>query len=164
MNPLDIAKALVAVLTPLAALLGLTGRRRRLRAEIRADLALVSELEGSEALRSTPVVQWLQGRIALDVARLAGVPLGTAKKPIPWSSVITEAILGTIFGGWTWLIDRDGFVWYSVFRGVVAGLMGVAILGAFSNRQVPPETEAVGAAQADSGVAARSSDPSTGGS
>jgi hypothetical protein len=58
----------------------------------------------------------MQGKVALDVAKLAGVPLGTPKTPIPKGSVAFAGILALGFSFWTYWIDRNGFVWYSVSR------------------------------------------------
>lgn len=133
-----ILKAAAAVMAPTAALVGVGGRRRRLRAEVRENLSLVEALEKNEVLREhTPAVGWLQGKVALDVARLAGFPLGTPKSPIPKGSVVMAGILGLAFAAWTYYIDKDGFVWYSVFPGTVSALMFIAILGMLTNRELP---------------------------
>jgi len=122
------------------ALIGLGSRRRRLRYEIRENLALVKLIEDDELLRDhTPAAAWLQGKITVDVARLSGRSLGTPKKPIPWASLVVAAICGASLAAWTLYIDRNGFVWYSVFPGLVAFLMMMSILGMTTNRQLPPD-------------------------
>ena len=137
-DPEAIVKAAIAVAAPLATIVGLGGRRRRLRNEIRENLVLVEALEQNEVLREhTPAAGWLQGRIALDVAKLSGQPLGTPKKPVPKGSVAAAAVVGLAFAAWTYLINRNGFVWYSVFPGIVSALMFISILGMFTNRELP---------------------------
>ena len=137
-DPEAIVKAAIAVAAPLATIVGLAGRRRRLRNEIRENLVLVEALEQNEVLREhTPAAGWLQGRIALDVAKLSGQPLGTPKKPVPKGSVAAAAVVGLAFAAWTYLINRNGFVWYSVFPGIVSALMFISILGMFTNRELP---------------------------
>lgn len=66
---------------------------------------------------------WLYGRIALDVAKLTGQPPGVPKKPIPKGAVMAAAVISAGFGWWACLIDRGGFVWYSVFPGSVSAMM-----------------------------------------
>lgn len=140
----SVSRALVAVLAPLGTIIGIGSRRRRLRNEIRDNLALIRELEDDDVLRThTPVTGWLQGKIAVDVARLVGHELGTPKKPIPWSSIVFAGLLGLGFGIWTYLIVEDGFVWYATFPGVTSALMAVSIFGMLTNRELPPEESAL---------------------
>jgi len=140
MTPESIVQAGMAVLTSLGTLVGVASRKRRLRREIMDNLELIAELEKIAVLRDqTPVIGWLQGKVALDVAKLANVKLDTGKTPIPWGSVATAAILALSFGVWTYWINRDGFVWYSVFPGMVAFLTVISVLGMTTNRQRPPE-------------------------
>lgn len=138
-----ITKASITAGAPLLTLIGFGSRRSRLRGEIRENLSLVGEIEKHELLRDhTLASAWLQGRITLDVARLSGQALGTPKAPIKIGSIVTSVVLGLVFGAWCYLIDRNGFVWYSVFPGLVAGLMTISILGQLTNRELPPsETE-----------------------
>jgi len=44
------------------------------------------------------------------------------------------------FAFWTYYINRQGFIWYSVFFTIVAFLFLVSIYGMFINREIPPET------------------------
>lgn len=133
-------KAALAVGAPAATVVGIGGRKRRLRNEVRENLALAEQIEKSERLREFSLVSgWLHGRIALDVARLTDQDLGSDKKPIPWSSVALAATFAAGFGFWTYWINRDHFVWYSVFPGIVAALFGISILGLFTNREKSPE-------------------------
>jgi hypothetical protein len=142
LNPTSIIQAATAILAPLITLVGLASRRRRLRAEIRDNLSLVKDLEQDEVLRDhSPVAGWLKGKIVVDVAKLSGYPLGTPKKPIPKSAVTWAAFFVAGFGFLTYYIDRNEFVWFSVFPGIVAFLFGVSILGMCTNRELPAEAE-----------------------
>lgn len=135
-------KAAAAVITPLLALIGIAGRRKRLRSEIRDDLVLLEELRKEELLvQHSPVVAWMAGKIALDTARLTRQPLGPKKKPIAWASVILAAVFGIAAALWTWYLDRDGFQWYSVFPGTLAALLGISIIGMTANRQLPADPD-----------------------
>lgn len=139
-NAEAITKAILTVVIPLLTMIGFGSRRMRLRNEIRENLTLVDEIEKHEPLREhTPAVIWLQGRIALDVAKISGQNLGTPKAPIQKGSVAFAAVLAFAFGTWTYLLNSDGFIWYSVFPGIVAGLMLLSILGLVMNRELPPE-------------------------
>lgn len=135
-----ITKSLVSAVTILAALVGIEGKQRRLRNHIKENLALVKELDANETLRElTGASSWLQGRIAVDVARLAGHNLGTRKKPIPWASLVVACVLCAALAFWTYWIVREGFVWYSVFPGIASGLFFIAVLGMLTDRQLPPD-------------------------
>jgi hypothetical protein len=140
MNPATIAQAVAAILAPLITLVGLASRRRSLRNEIRDNLSLLRELEKDEIFRDhTPTCGWLAGKIVVDTAKLTGEPLGVRKKPIPKGSVAFAGVLLVGFSFWTYYIDRNGFVWYSVFPGIFAFLMLVSIYGMIMNRDLPPE-------------------------
>ena len=116
-------------------------RRRRLRNEIRDNISLLQEIQKDEVLREhTPAAGWIQGKVALDVAKLAGVPLGTPKKPIEKGSVAFAGVLAIGFSLWTFYIDRNGFIWYSVFPGIAAFLFWISIFGMITNRDLPPDT------------------------
>jgi hypothetical protein len=135
-----VTQAILAIGTPLAAAIGIGSGRRRLRNEIKENLALIHEIEKDDLLKDhTPAIGWLKGRIVVDVARLARQPLGTPKKPVPKGSVTFAAVIAVLFGGWTYLIVRDGFVWYAVFPGVVCALVLISIGGMFTNRELPPD-------------------------
>lgn len=139
MNPVQIVQAFLAVVTPLAALLNVISRRRRLRTEIKENLELLQELEKQPAFHEhLPVAGWLQGKIALDVAKLSGVTIGARKKPIPKGSVVSALLLGLGFAFWTYRIVENGFVWYSVFPGSGAFLFLVSVLGMMTGREIPP--------------------------
>lgn len=133
-------KAAATVLTPLVAILGIGGRRRRLRGEIRENLALMHELQSEALLRDhTPALGWLGGKVALDIARLAGQPLGQRKKPLPKGSIVMAAVLGLVFGALTGFIVRDGFVWYAIFPGTISALCLISIFGMFMGREIPDD-------------------------
>ncbi|WP_206501839.1 hypothetical protein [Streptomyces chrestomyceticus] len=142
MTPESIANAIAAVVTSLGTLVGFASRRRRWRSEIRENLNLIEEINNNSLLKEhTPAVAWLAGKIAVDVAKLSGHPLGTPKKPIPWSNVVFSSILMVGFGYWTYALNGEEFVWYSIFPGVVSGLMLISAFGSFVNREIPPGGE-----------------------
>ncbi|MFE0435342.1 hypothetical protein ACFW2K_10305 [Streptomyces nigra] len=142
MNPDSIANAIAAVAASLGTVVGFASRHRRWRNEIRENLSLIEEINNNTLLKEhTPAVAWLTGKIAVDVARLSGQPLGTPKKPIPWSNVVFSSTVSIGFGYWTYALSRDGFVWYALFPGVVTGLMLISVLGSFMNREIPPGSE-----------------------
>ncbi|WP_329328729.1 hypothetical protein [Streptomyces luteogriseus] len=142
MTPEGIANAVVSVLAAAGTLAGVTSRTRRRRNEIKENLALAEELQKNTILRDhTPAVAWLHGKIALDVAKLSGQPIGAPKKPIPKGSVVFASVLLLGFGGWTYWLNRDGFVWYSLVTGALAASMLISILGMTTNREIPPDAE-----------------------
>ena len=137
-----ITKAALAIGTPLATLAGFGGRKRRLRSEIRDNLALAEQIEKSDAMQNFGFVTgWLHGRVALDVAKLTGQEVGTSKKPIPWGSIVTAAVLAAAFGYWAYRINLHGFVWYSVFPGIVGVLFAISIASMVTNREQSPEEQ-----------------------
>jgi hypothetical protein len=147
----SVVQAVVAIAAPIGALIRIGGRRRRLRHEIRENLDLLGEIQKNEVLsQQSPAAGWLHGRITLDVARLAGVRLGPDKTPIPWGSVIFASLLAIAFGVWTFYLDRHGFVWYSVFPGVIAAMLVISVLGMTTDREKPPE-EASDASSGEAG-------------
>ncbi|TVT19318.1 hypothetical protein FNH05_35050 [Amycolatopsis rhizosphaerae] len=138
-DPENLAKIVTTVVVPILTLIGFGSRRRRLRNEIKDNLELVREIEKHQILQEHTLASgWLQGRIALDVARLSGVKLGTPKAPIPKGSVVFAGVLALGFAIWTYWLDRNGFVWYSIFPGLVSILMLISIVGNLTNRQLPP--------------------------
>ncbi|MGV9423457.1 hypothetical protein ACWDO7_04080 [Streptomyces sp. NPDC003656] len=145
MNPETIANAAATVVTSLGTFLGIASRRKRLRGEIRENLTLSEELEKNSLLRDqTPAVVWLNAKIALDVAKLSGQQLGTPKKPIKWGSATLTLLVAAAFGYWAYWLNRDDFVWYSVFPGTVSLLMLFSTYGQFLNREILPEGESGG--------------------
>jgi hypothetical protein len=135
-----LAQSLVTVAAPLAAAVGILSRKRRLRTDIKENLALVEQLDKNEVLRQhTPVSGWMHGRIVVDVAKLAGEELGTPKKPIPWSSIALATVLALMLTAGTYYFNRSGFVWYSILPATIAGLLGISIWGMFLNREIAPD-------------------------
>lgn len=135
-----IAKSAFTVGAPLVTVIGFGSRRRRLRAEIRENLALAEQVQESEAMRGFGLAGgWLHGRIALDIAKLTGQDIGTAKKPIPWGSVVLAAVLTAGFGAISYWFNRDGFAWYSVVPGSAAFVFAVSIISMFTDREKSPE-------------------------
>ncbi|MGC5399322.1 hypothetical protein ACPXCP_26740 [Streptomyces sp. DT20] len=142
MTPEGIANAVVSVLAAAGTLAGVTSRTRRRRNEIKENLSLAEELQKNTILRDhTPAVAWLNGKIALDVAKLSGQPIGAPKKPIPKGGVTFATTFLLIFGGWTYWLNRDGFVWYSLVTGALAASMLISILGMTTNREIPPDAD-----------------------
>jgi hypothetical protein len=136
----SVLQALAAIIAPLIGIVGLLSRRRRLRSEIRDNIALLHEADRDQSLREyTPALNWLRGKITIDIARITGQPLGSPKKPIPKGSLAFSAIIGLVFGAWTYFIVRDGFVWYAVFPGTLSLLMIIAILGMVTDRELPTQ-------------------------
>jgi hypothetical protein len=135
-----ITKTALTIGAPLATVVGIGSHKRRLRGEIRDNLALAEQIAESQALSSLGLAAgWLHGRIALDIARLTDQKLGENKKPVPWGSVFVAATLAIVFGFWTYWLNRDTFVWYSTFPGCVAALFAIAVAGMFLNRDQSPE-------------------------
>jgi hypothetical protein len=143
MNPDTIAQAVAVVLTPLVSLIGYFSRRRRLRGEIRDNLSLLQELDRDDVLREhSQASAWLRGKITVDVAKLSGQPLGTPKKPVPKGSVVFASLLCVGLSFWTYYINRNGFLWYSIFPAVFAVLLAISVFGMFIGRELPPSEEA----------------------
>ncbi|RAN79318.1 hypothetical protein B5P43_15520 [Bacillus sp. SRB_336] len=113
-----------------------------MRSEVQDNLALIEEIKKDQLLsQHSPAIGMLSGKIVLDVAKLSGQPFGVQKKPIPWGGVIWAAVFGIGLGWWAYLIDRNGFVWYSVFPGTAAFLFLLSILGMTTNRQIPVDPD-----------------------
>jgi len=54
--------------------------------------------------------------------------------------VIFAALIGGPLGYLTYTLNQNGFRWYSLFPGIVAALMGIAILGMiFASDEEAPE-------------------------
>jgi hypothetical protein len=82
-------------------------------------------------------------RVALDVARLAGVPM--KQRTIPWASVILAVAIGAPLAYWTYKLNQHGFRWYSALPGAIAGFMALSILGMLfsgSSDELPTDDEA----------------------
>jgi hypothetical protein len=156
MSPDAITQAVVSVVTPLITLITFFSRNKRLRSEIRENLSLLAELDKDEILKEhTPASFWLRGKIAIDVAKLSGQPLGDLKKPIPVGSVIFAGALCAGLSFLTYYIDRNSLMLYSLIPGVFAFLLAVSMLGMITNREIlPPEesTESQSSGQAADAV------------
>ena len=119
-----IVKTALATVGSLGAIAQFGSRKRRLRHAIKENLDLVADIEKNATLSQlTPATTWLQGRIAVDIARLAGHRLGTPKKPIEWGSLAAAVVFSLALGAWTYWIVRDGFEWYSLAPGTVSFLL-----------------------------------------
>lgn len=115
-------------------------RQKALREQIRGDLELIEELQKNSVLRQqTGTIAWLHGKVVVDVAKLARVPLGTRKRPIQWGSLSFAVIVALGFGWWTYDISKDGFAWPSLLTGLVAALFALSATGMLMNRQVAPD-------------------------
>ncbi|MFD8811776.1 hypothetical protein ACFV23_09880 [Streptomyces sp. NPDC059627] len=142
MNPESIANAAATIVASLGTFFGIASRRKRLRGEIRENLTLSEELEKNALLRDqTPAVVWLNAKIALDVAKLSGQELGTPKKPIQWGSVTFISLMAASFGYWTYWLNREEFIWYSVFPGAISFLLFFSVYGQFLNREILPKAD-----------------------
>jgi len=151
MDPVAIAKNAATIVVSVGAIigagsrltiLGISTKKHRLRNDIRENLALLTELEKNSVLANHDVsTQWLPEKIAFDTARLSGHPSGSAKKPIAWGSIVMAVVIGLPFGYWTSVLNRNGFVWLSIFPGLVSFLMAISILGMITDRQDESTTE-----------------------
>jgi hypothetical protein len=122
-----LVKSVAEFFAAVLGLVGFVGKARR-RAGIRDDLALITELaEHPDFRRGSWPHQALMNRVALDVARLAGVPIPGRKRS--WSTIFLALLIGVPLGYWTFKLNEDGFVWYSLFPGAGATFMAMAILG-----------------------------------
>jgi hypothetical protein len=119
-----------AVADALAALLravGVVGTPRR-REGIHKDLQLLKELEAQPAFEhGSRAHSLLTGRINREIEFLCGQK-GTKRKA-NWGASALSTVIWASFGYLTWRLDRDGFVWYSIFPLIVAGLFLVASIG-----------------------------------
>lgn len=155
MNWGTIAQALGATVTSVLGLIGVGGRRHRLRSEIKANMDLLTEVRGQawvEAQFHSQVLVWMESRIGLDVARLCEVPTGNEKKPILWGTVAVSAILAGGAGWWAWELSTHRFNWWSVPLWIVAGLMVISLFGQFTNREIPQQQPDTDASEADSAL------------
>jgi hypothetical protein len=125
--------------------MGIISPRRRLRAEIAADIELRDKLEPSSY-----GYQMLDARITRDIGWLTGFVLPAKQKETNWSSAIFGLLMLAGFGWWTVRHISEHSWWgfatgFGAFMGF-AGLMG-------SRHDVPqptdvPKTEVAGASAA----------------
>jgi hypothetical protein len=121
-------KAASDVLAAILARLGFVGRPRR-RAAIHDDLALLREIEAHPDFgRDSWPHNALLNHIAIEIGKFSGVEFKRRRK-IQWGSIALYAIIGAPLGYLTYTLTDDGFVWYAVFPGFVALMMGLATLG-----------------------------------
>jgi hypothetical protein len=127
--------------------LGFVGRPRR-RAGIREDLQLLRELETFPDYfgQGTPSHRVLVDHIELEVAKLSGA-VRPIRRKIPWGPIVVYALVGAPLGYLTFRLNENGFRWYSLFPGVVAGLMALAIFGSLLPEQTAPGEEPESAPQ-----------------
>lgn len=140
MNWSSAFQALGAILAAAISLVGIGGRDHRRRLQIKANLELLEQLRGQDWFAASfhaQTVIWLESRVGLDVARLAGVPTINAKKPIPWSGVSMATVLSIIFAVWGALLSRQTYNWWSLPLWVFAGLMLISVIGQFTDRDIP---------------------------
>lgn len=134
-------QAVGAILATAASLIGVGGRSHRRRLQIKANVELLNQLRDqiwfASSFHSQAVI-WLESRVALDIARLSGVPTTNPKKPIPWSSIVLAGLFALGFGGWGAALNRNTYNWWSLPLFVLAGLMVISIAGQFMNREIPP--------------------------
>lgn len=123
-----LVNAISELLAAIFGRLGYVGRPRR-RANIRDEIKLLDEIRSSSIFGSdSESARQLTDHIAQEVARYSGV---IRKRRIPVGSVIICAVLGLPAAYVTYRMVRDGFVWYSIFPGIIAGFFifgGLAIL------------------------------------
>ncbi|MCO8271539.1 hypothetical protein M1L60_13145 [Actinoplanes sp. TRM 88003] len=116
-------------------------RKRRLRTNIKENLALAEELDTNTVLKEhTPVALWMHKRIVVDVARLTGEKLGTPKKPVAWGTVVFALILAGLLGAVTYYWNRNDFAWYSIFPATISALLLISVAGMFMNRDIAPDS------------------------
>lgn len=143
-------KAALDFLAAVLARLGFTGRPRR-RAGIRQDLELLHELEKFPHLGpGTWAHQMLSGHIEFEIAKLAGIEF--PRRNIPWGSVVLAAVVGFPLGYVTYVLNKDGFNWWSLIPGIVSGLMLFGLLGLLL---APEEKTSEGQTGPSAGVPAR---------
>lgn len=123
-----LVRAISDLLAAILARFGYVGRARR-RNNIQEDLGLLERLRDlPESNLSDTAHRYLSQHIELEVAHFAGVEL-KGKKVIPWGAVVIALGIGLPFGYLTYTIVKDGFAWYAIPPGIVAGLMLIAAIG-----------------------------------
>jgi hypothetical protein len=136
-------------LAALLSLVGFVGKGHR-RTAIRENLELLRELDAFPDYfgKGTFAYTALADYIVLEVAKLAEIELPSKRREIPWSALVTAAILGGGTGHLTYVLNKNGFRWYSIFPGAFAALMLLGIWGMLlpqqkapteQHRQIPPD-------------------------
>jgi hypothetical protein len=136
-----IMQGTAALLNPLTAAIDFLTPQRRVRGNVRDNLALLQELEKDDALRETEAPAWLREQIVRDVARLSRQVQEAPKKPIEWGSLLAYIVFVAGFGFWTYWLNRNAYDWHSVLTGTVALLFMFAVLGSVTSREVPEKPE-----------------------
>jgi len=113
-------------LAAIIARFGYVGRPRR-RTNIRDELKLLDEIRSSQAFGvESESAHHLSSHISNEIARYSGV---VRKRKVPWGTVIISAIIGLPALYLTFTLVQDGFVWYSIFPGLVAAFFVIGGLG-----------------------------------
>jgi hypothetical protein len=116
------------LLAAIFARFGYVGRARR-RSNIKEDIGLLEQLRASPDFGPDSTAhRYLCEHIVSEVAHFSGVEL-RRKKIIPWASVVLAFLIGLPLAYWTYAIVKDGFDWYALLPGIVAGLMLIAATG-----------------------------------
>lgn len=109
------------------------------RDQIRGTLALIQDVEKNDFLRdNTAALAWLQGKVVVDIAKLAHVSLATEKQPLNIPSLLVTGLGSLGFGWWTYSLNSTGFAWPSLITGLLAILFMMSFSGQFLNREIPP--------------------------
>jgi hypothetical protein len=125
---------------PLLVLMPFLSGDRRLRSSINDNLDILDRLEKSSVGKQSPeVTAALQNRIAVETLRLARIK--TRKKPVPWGTVVFLVIMIVPLGWWTYVLDRNGFSWWSLLPGAICALLIISFFGQFMNRELPPKSK-----------------------
>lgn len=116
------------LLAAILARFGYIGRARR-RDSITQDIALLERLRQSPDFGPESNAHgYLSTHITSEVAEFAGAN-PKSKKKISWAAVILSLLIGGPFAYLTYTIVDDGFEWYALPPGIIAGLMLIAALG-----------------------------------
>jgi hypothetical protein len=122
-----LVRAIADFFAVLLSMVGFVGKARR-RAHIRDDLQLITGLaDHADFGRGSWPHQALMNRVALDVGRLAGVPMPGRK--IPWRSAILALLIGVPCGYATYTMNGSGFNWWSLVPGTLAAVMAISFIG-----------------------------------
>jgi hypothetical protein len=135
-----ISRTITALLASLGAIVGFSSKASIVRGRVRANLALLRELDEDDALRQESLAAtWLRDKIIVDVARLSKHPLG--KRRIPWRRVFWYVVFASSLASWTYDLDRNSYTWHSLIPGIMALLFALAASGTLIDRDIPPKTD-----------------------
>jgi hypothetical protein len=142
MNPEILAQAIAVVLTASISLVTFFSRVRRLRNDIRENLALIQELDKDEVLHGQSLAAtWLRKKVEIDAAKLSGQPLGKREKPVDKPTVVIGSILCAGLSYLTYYLNRTTFNWFSIITGMFAFFSLMMIYGSFPDREIPSSLE-----------------------